>query len=69
MTRLIEGKLRRKRLNRIIAIFFLLILPINSFSYEIIRDPITENYLSNILKQDSVETIKVNIINDPNFKI
>ena len=66
MTRLIEGKLRRKRLNRIIAIFFLLILPINSFSYEIIRDPITENYLSNILKQDSVETIKVNIINDPN---
>ena len=66
MTRLIEGKLRRKRLNRIIAIFFLLILPINSFSYEIIRDPITENYLSNILKQDSVEAIKVNIINDPN---
>ena len=53
-------------MNKIIVIFSLLILPISSFSYEIIRDPITENYLSRIIDNDSNDNIKVNIINDPN---
>ena len=52
-------------MNKIIFIFSLLILPISSFSYEIIRDPITESYLSHIISNDSNYNIKVNIINDP----
>ena len=66
MIRPIEEKLRRKRLNKIIVFFSLLILPISSFSYEIIRDPITESYLSHIIANDSDDNIKVKIINDPN---
>ena len=50
----------------IIIIFSLLILPISSFSYEIIRDPIAESYLSNIINSESSNNIKVNIVNDPN---
>ena len=65
-TKLIEEKLKRNRLNKIIVIISLLILPINSFSYEIIRDPITESYLSHIIGNDSNDNIKVIIINDPN---
>ena len=53
-------------MNKIIVIFSLLILPISSFSYEIIRDPITESYLSHIIGNDSNDNVKVNIINDPN---
>jgi len=53
-------------LNKLIFILSFLILPITSLSYEIVRDPITENYLSNILNDVSSENIKVNIINDQN---
>ena len=52
-------------MNKIIAIFLLLILPISSLSYEIIRDPVTESYLSNIIGNDINDNINVNIINDP----
>jgi len=53
-------------LNKLIAILSFLILPITSLSYEIIRDPIAENYLSNILNDVSSEKIKINIIKDKN---
>ena len=53
-------------MNKLIFILSFLILPITSLSYEIVRDPITENYLSNILNDVSSENIKVNIINDQN---
>ena len=52
-------------MNKFIIIFSFLFFPINSFSYEIIRDPITENYLSNILNDDSNEDIRIFIIKDP----
>ena len=53
-------------MNKLIAILSFLILPITSLSYEIIRDPIAENYLSNILNDVSSEKIKINIIKDKN---
>ena len=51
-------------MNKLITILSFLILPITTLSYEIIRDPITENYLSNILNEDNIENIKINIIKD-----
>ena len=48
----IEEKLRKNQLKKLIS-FFLLIISLNANSFEIIRDPITEDYFFNLSNHDT----------------